>query len=1185
MLNLASRATYRLPEWSSPFKSMDGEKTVKGNSLRQPGFRFARPAPFNWINGEKKLEGNSQRKTGFSFARPAAAPLLLVLILLVTASAGFAQGITGSITGTVTDSTGSVVAGATVTVTNVATSLSRTVTTSDIGTYTVTQLLPGAYSVKIDKSGYKPYEQKNITLQIDQLAQINAQLQVGSQEQTIEVTSAAPVIQTEDSSVGLVVSSQNIQNIPLNGRLGVMGLIAIAPGVQAAGAQDQLADRGVTPSIGTGSRNAYGGMGNTLDGADNKEVTLQRSEAEVPSLDALEEFKVITTGAPAEFNEPAQVIVVSKSGGNQLHGEALEYNRSKGTGAKTFFGGSLPRPPYERNEFGGNLAGPIFIPHLYDGKNRSFFFFAFEGFHLTQSINDNTVQPTLAERAGYFTSLITNPTTGQPYPIATSGDYAGDYQIPSTSFSSVDTQLLTDLYPLPTTSGTGTNTFELVSNTSKATRYSIRLDHKISDKDQIRATWLRAFYGPYPDSEADSKQGGYSGDGEHNTNTIIGWTHTFSPTVLLDTYASYFHLPIYRTPQNVNTDFASIIPGLGPVDIEGAPAINITNIQSVTEAGSKDLEQVVQIGTSLTKVLAKHTVKTGFSYLFDNHWNEACTRGTYSFNGQYTGNAFADFLIGDPSSTSKSSPNCTVSRNLSSQYAAYVQDDWKVTPKLTINTGVRYDLQWFLPSPYGKNSLFVPSLKEVVVFGNSYGNAIPNYLNGSIPIALSTSVSGIASNPFSYLGRPDKDFAPRFGFAYQPIQNTVIRGAFGIFFNLLPASYMYSMYATVPFVATESYSQPAGTTPAFTMADPFGATGKFTANPSVNAEHNLETPYTEEYNLAIEHQLSKGLDFRLGYVGQRNLRQNNASGSGNTAPNINLANPPVVGVSAQTTNLYQPFATISENVDPIFHSNMNSLQFGVHKQYSNGFTINAEYQWTRVLGTENIENPSGATPNDSFGNIAGITPQVLTLTYSYLLPFGQGQALLGNASNLTNKIVSGWQISGISTFQTGQPFSVSYSAPGSPAGQVSGRANVSSGTALYPGSKSRAQWFNPAAFTAPPCYNSAATGSSTVSCATVYADGQTAGVTTYATYGTSGYDMLRGPAWQDWDMNLEKNITWQERYRLQLRADSFNVFNHPNFAPPNASITNTSNVGQITSISGSPGYEPRTVEFAVKFNF
>jgi hypothetical protein len=1110
-------------------------------------------------------------------------PLLVAAFLVsIGLQPVYPQGITGSITGAVTDPSGAVIGAATVTIIEVDTNAVHTTKSSDAGTFTVTQLPPGHYSLKVEKSGFKSYDETGIILAIDQEVQVNAQLAVGSEQQSVEVTTTAPVIQTEDSSIGQVVDSQAIQNTPLNGRLSVMGLIALSPGVQGVGAQDQLATRGLTYAVGTGSRNAYGGLGATLDGAVNKEVSLQRAEPEVPSLDAISQFKVLTTGAPAEFNEPSQIIVVSSSGTNKYHGELLEYNRSKGTSAKTYFGGALPRPYYERNEFGGNFAGPVWFPGYY-GKDRSFFFVAYEGFRLNQSASVNSEQPTVAERMGYFTSAINNPSTGLPFPIATTGPYAGEYQIPSGSFNSVDQQLLTLLYPMPTTSGTGTNTFQLVPYTSHATRISLRIDQKLSDRDQLRGTFLRALYGPNPDVGSSSLQGGDSADGEHNTNTIIGWTHTFSPTLLIDTYASYFHLPIYRTPQNAAVNFSSIIPGLGPVDIEGAPSITITNITSVSESGSKDLEQTEQAGTSLTKVLARHTLKTGFSYLFDNHWNESCSTGSYSFNGQFSGNAFADFLLGDPSSTSKSLLDCSIVRDRSNQYAAYVQDDWKLTSTLTINAGIRYDLQWFEPSLYGRQSLFFPSLKEVVVFGNSLVNANPGLL-ATVPVALSSSLTGISSNPFSYLGRPDTNFAPRLGFAYQPFHNTVVRGAFGIYFNLLPPQYVRPFFNTVPFNATESYSQPAGTTPSFTMSDPFGATGKFSANPSVPAEHSLETPYTEEYNLAIEHQISNGFDFRLGYVGQHNVRQNNASGSGTTTPNINLANPPQVGVTAQSTNLYQPFATISLNIDPIFHSSLNSLQFGVHKQYGRGLNISAEYQWTRVLGIENIENASGALVSDSYGNIAGVTPQVLAVDYSYSLPFGHGRALFGSARNLTNEIISGWQISGITTFQTGQPFSVSYTAPGSPVGQVSGRANRVSGVALYSSNKGLSGWFNPAAFTPPPCYNSVETGSASVNCAAVYAAGQTAGVPTYATYGTSGYDMLRGPAFQDWDMNLKKNIPWHDHYNLQLRADSFNVFNHPNFAVPNSNISN-SNVGTITAISGTPTYEQRTLEFAAKFNF
>ncbi len=1141
-------------------------------------------------------------QTWMSQIRPLTAIAFLlaaVFLALPVSRLSYSQGITGSITGTVTDPSGAVVAGATVTVRDVETNGARVVTTSDAGTYTVTQLLPGHYEVKVDKSGFKTYDQSGITLVIDQVAQINAQLTVGSEAQNIEVTSTGPVIQTEDSSVGQVIDSQSIQNTPLNGRLSVMGLIALSPGVQGVGAQDQLAVRGLTYAVGTGSRNAYGGLGSTLDGVVNKEVTLQRAEPEVPSLDALAEFKVLTTGAPAEFNEPSQVIVVTASGTNQYHGELLWYNRSKGTAAKTYFGGSSARPYYERNEYGGNFGGPITIPGLYNGKDRSFFFVAFEGFRLNQSANVNSQQPTLLERQGIFTEFsqpIINPATGAAF----SGQ-----QIPTGQQNSVSLQLLNLLYPKPTTSGTGTNTFELVPYTSQAKRFSLRIDHKISDKDQLRGTVLVAHYGPNPDVGASSLQGGFSGDGEHNTNTILGWTHTFSPTLLIDTYASYFHLPIYRTPQNVGTKWESIIPGLVPQLIEGAPQISISNITSVAEQGSKDLEQAMQANTAVTKVFPHHTIKTGFSYIFDNHWNEAAVspqRGSFSFNGQYskcttafssactsTGApwAFADFLLGLPATTGQGSPGTFITRNISSQYAAFVQDDWKVVPKLTVNIGIRYDLQWFEPGPYGESSLYVPPLGKVVVFGSSYpSGAITSYVNSLTASNLITlsSNANISSNPFVFLGRPDKNFAPRLGFAYEVLPNTVLRGAYGLYFNLLPASYMGNMFGTLPFEASESFTnsansaapgQPTVTASTFTMGNPFSATGSFSANPSVNAQHALVTPYTEEYNLAIEHQFPGAVDIRIGYVGQHNLKQNNYGGSGNYAPNLNLADPPVLGVSSQSTNLHQPFASIPYDLDPIFHSILNSLQVGVHKQYTHGLAFGAEYQWTRVLGTENVEDPSGQHPRDSYGPIGGITPQVLQVNYSYALPFGHGHALFGSANAVTNKFINGWQISGITDAQTGQPFSVSVNAP-SVTGGVSGRANRNSGVALYPSSKTKTEWFNPAAFSVPTCYNT----NGTFSCASYTSSMPTS----YSTYGTSGYDMLRGPRFQDWDMSLQKNISWHEHDNVQLRADSFNVFNHPNFGTPNANISN-SNVGTITGISGTPSYEQRTLEFALKFNF
>ena len=321
------------------------------------------------------------------------------------------------------------------------------------------------------------------------------------------------------------------------------------------------------------------------------------------------------------------------------------------------------------------------------------------------------------------------------------------------------------------------------------------MDHKINESNQLRGTFLRALYGPNPTAGKTSNFGGYALDGEINTNTIIGWTHIFSQTLLGDTTVSYFHLPIYRTPQNYNVPFSSIIPGLGPELIEGAPTLTITNITSVSESGSKDLAQDGELSTVITKVLPSHTIKAGFSYLYDNHWNDAAVtpqRGSYTFTGQYSGVAYADFLLGYPSATEQPDPNNFITRNISSQYGVFLQDDWRATQRLTVNAGIRYDLQWFKPSPYGNGALYIPSLQKVVVFSKSYPPAnatvptIPGLL--TLPVVLAPQVG--LTTLYGYLGQATKNVAPRLGFAYQLAPKTVVRGAFGIFYELARIEYL-----------------------------------------------------------------------------------------------------------------------------------------------------------------------------------------------------------------------------------------------------------------------------------------------------------------------------------------------------------------------------------------------------------
>ncbi len=1093
------------------------------------------------------------------------AVLATVFGLLATAypPAAFGQiGVTATISGTVTDQSGAALPGAEVTVTNVDTNQVRKVSSLDNGSYVAPQLAPGKYSLTVNKSGFKSYFQQDIVLVIGQVAEIDIQMQLGSINEKVTVTASAPVIQTEDASVASLVNNATIVNTPLNGRLSVMGLIALAPGVQNAGAQDQMPVYGVTPSVGTGGRNAYGGVGFSLDGAPNLEVTLERGEGEVPPLDGIAEFKVITSDVPAEYAQPSQITVVSRGGTNTFHGELLEFNRVRAMAAKSFFAESLPKPKYIRNEYGGNFSGPVTLPG-YDGKNRTFFFFNYEQFRLAQASNVNSQEPTQAERQGNFAGVgtIVDPLTGTAF---------ASNQIPSTRISTVNQNLQTVLFPVPTTSGTGINTYENVPYTQLATRYSFRIDHKVSDKNQLRFSFLHAFYGPNPSVGASSLQGGMSGIGEHNTNMVGGWTHIFSPTLLMDINLSYLHLPVYRTPQNYNVNFSGIIPGLGQELIEGAPQLSIKNITSVAEQGSHDLISTGELVASLTKILPSHTLKAGFSDIYDNHYNVGAVspqRGAYSFNGQYSSIGYADFLLGYPNQTQLPLPNAFTTRNLSHQYGFYFQDTWKVSHRLTINAGVRYDLQVFEPSPYGNNALFIQTLpsgtplNKVVFFGSSYpgSNAknpvIPGFL--SLPIVFASQV-GLSNNVWDYLTQDTNNVAPRLGFAYQVASKTVLRGAYGIFYNLLPASYFDSSFASnIPFEGVETFvnaasSPSAPVPPSFTMNGPFSATGIFASNPTVSAQHPTVTPYTEEYNLTLERDMGHGLSARIGYVGQKNKEQNNSSGPGNTAPDINNPGPIVVQPpnTLQQYRPYQPWSTISLGEDPIFHSESDALQLGVHKQYGNGLMINGEYEWIRVLGTENFMNPLNVI--DSYGNIGGITPQVLVVSYSYPLPFGKGQKLLSGASSALTNVIGGWQFSGITTIQTGQPFSASYSASytGIP---TSGRPNAAVGTPLYPANKTLAQWFNPAAFTAP-------------------ANG---------TYGNSGYNGLWGPGLQTWDMSLQKNIRLHERASLQIRMDAFNTFNHPNFGTPNASISSPSSVGTITSQTG----ESRTVEFAGKIVF
>ncbi len=1050
----------------------------------------------------------------------------------------FGQDVTGSITGTVKDSTGAVIPGAKATATNLDTNITASTTTGAGGDYLINLLKPGKYRLAVSQSGFKTYVSTGFALEINQKANIDVTLEVGQISESVEVNSDVPLISTEDSAVGKVIDSKSIARIPLNGRLNIVGLMALAPGIQNAGSQDGIPAFGITPTVAGGS--STGSVAFSLDGVTNSMSWIERGLGEYPPLDGIQEFKVITSSATAEFGKANQVIVVTKGGGNDLHGELLEFNRNRFLAAKNFFATQLPNPVYNRNEFGGNFSGPVFVPKLYNGKNRSFFFVNYEGFRLIQAQTDTAQVATAAMRAGNFAGLpaITDPLTGAPFP--------GNV-IPSDRLNPV-TQRLGQLYPLPNlpgtgAAGTGVNLTQNVPIPQGVNRGSFRVDQTITDKDQLSYSMMFAYLGPNPSVGPVATFGGMAGIGEHNINSALSWNHVFSPTINSETRLGFLHLRVFRIPQNQNLNTPSIIPGLPPQPIDGAPQISITNIVSMSEAGSSDLHQDTSFAENLTVIRGAHTLKMGLAYNFTTHYNiaaEGPQRGAYNFTGRYTSNAYADFALGYPLTTQLPFPSALAGKFAAARYQTFFQDDWKVTPKLTVNLGVRYEYQGIRPELRGGDTaaLFIPSADKIAVFADSMpASAVPAAV-ASYPVALSKSLN-LPANLMDYLGQNPHNFAPRVGVAYKLGRNTVIRSGFGLYYNVLNLNYTQSGQTNIPFLVVATYEQPAGAAPGFTMNNPFPGGGSVPANPNAQAYAQTKTPYNLQWNATIEHELRSGIALRASYVGQRNVAQ---FGS----PNINQPLPAPGPV--QAIRPYQPFANITLNSDPIFQSSTNQLQGGLEKRYSNGLLLTAQYQFTRALGTETYMSPINY--NDSRGNLSNIRRNVLVMSYVYDLPIGKGRPFLSNLSGIPNSIVGGWQIAGVIQGLSGLPFSPSFST--SVQGSVGGRPNVVVGAPLYPATRTIAQYFNPAAFLVPPNF----------------------------TFGNAGYNQLWGPGQQSWDMSLAKNLPLYERFNLELRLDAFSVFNHPTFGNPATDITNTGAVGRITSAGGN-----RTVQIGAKLTF
>jgi outer membrane receptor protein involved in Fe transport len=1058
-----------------------------------------------------------ERRSGFVSAAAA------LLLLSVSASTADAQVTRGAVVGAVTDQSGAVVPNATVELLNVETGVLRATTTAANGDYTFTSVEAGTYQLTISAAGFQTSTISEIRLLIDQTARVDATLQVGDVVTEVEVTGATPVVQSERSEVGSVVDGPQIANMPLNGRGDIYALLALGPGVQRSSSN---------PLISGGTW--VGSTNMTVDGVNANDVGNGRLVGPIPSVDAIDELKVIANGASAEYGSGgAQIVMATKRGSNELHGSAFAFNRDRALSAKNFFATDLPKPPFSRNEFGGSLGGPVI-------RNTLFFFGSYEGLRLRQSETGVRSMPTAALRSGDFSGLptITDPLSGAPFP---------NNRIPANRISPVAMELL-EFASEPNMAGTGAaglgdNLVVTLPRRENMDRYSGRIDYEVTPSDRVTGRYYHVNNGPFvsPGGNATDRFGNWGGFGIATRNLGASYMRVISPSLINEIRFGFNQEENFRTPQNADYDPSSVIPGLiSPVEgLGGLPTVNIVGFTGFFDLpGSGDLKRTYQVMDTLTWTHRQHTIKAGFEFARAsafNFQNPPPYRGQFDFDGRYTGHPFADFLFGWPSATGRVSKNVEA-EPLNNRWAAYIQDDWLVLPKLTLNLGLRYEYASPLRNARGDMSNFYPELNQIVVLS---GTPDPRLME-MLPVVLGSEVGLDAS---SYINKDRNNFGPRLGFAYRPLGSSrfVVRSSYGIYYNVISNYSQFFMAVNPPFLVTESFEPEPGPLPSLTFENPFPGQGNIPTSPGINAvSQDRRSPYHQQWNLTLEYELLPNTAVRTSYVGNKGTHLER---------NFNLNDPAPAPGAVQPRRPFQPWGPISYT-ESGRSSITHQLQLGAVRRLSGGLAFQLEYQFTRALGEQVYGQPPLDNRNTRLdrGNLDFIRRHVLTANYIYELPFGNGKRWGSSMSGIADALFGGWRLAGIMNISSGQPYSVTFTSQ--VLGWPSGRADIVGDP--EPANQTIDQWFNPAAFAEPAEF----------------------------TFGNSARNMLFGPGFFSWDAGLFKTAQLTDTLRMEVRAEFFNLLNRANFDLPASNISEPDEVGRITSAA-----DGRNIQFGVKLIF
>ncbi len=1115
-------------------------------------------------------------------------PLRVVLCLIVLFSfAAWSQGPTGEIVGSIADQTGAVVPSATVVITNMATGVARSITSNASGVYDAPGLTPGTYSVRVTETGFASSLLSNIVVSVDQVTRQNISLQIGDVNQSVEVQAMATTLDTETTTIGTVIENRSIEDLPLNGR-NYLQLAELVPSGTTYGPNNSIAvargggDRSNFQLNLAGQRLEYDHF--TLDGIENTDPNFGTYLVQ-PSIDAIQEFNVETGTYSAEFgHNVTQVNVVTKSGTNQYTGSMFEFIRNTAMDARNFF--QQPNTPVSilrRNQFGVVVGGPIVIPHVINGHDKLFFLFNYEG----QRQNQQTLTYGSVPLPTYFTGNFSGVSTVIYDPaqrvlnaagtaVSSQAPFPGNI-IPASRIAPQST-LAASLWPAPNAPATQVANGVYSNNYLNDTE-SIFDRH---DGELARVDWqanadmnfqFRYSHG----NEPSYAPGTIAGMGQLNTaithQATVGNVWVISPTKLNEFKIGMSRLEATNASLHAGNPDFDYVKKLGiPLVLDtptfwGIPGITLNTFTGIGDVGGlySAWDTAIQATDNFSWTLGKHSIKFGADLertRYDQTGNDAC-RGIMQFTGTYSNsaggsiapvNSVADFLLGDVGAQ-QAQLGLVAGQLRQTQFGVYIQDQWKVTNKLTINLGVRYE---HAPGWNEKHDHLVDVTWD---WSNSFeptwvrpGN---DFFAGNPPFPLPAGIPYTTGKFGDTTWKTaELQFGPRLGFAYNLNSKTVIRTGFGIYYPHEIGNVAFDELRNQPFTIRINSTSNA-LIPNATWTNPFPVSAISTNIPTW--VWGDPQPWTPQWTFNIQRALTSSTTLEVGYQGsaaihlQRTIYYNDSP----PAPTVN------------NRNLLRPWPEFAfvQSVEAASHSNYNALQARVQHRFAQGFTLLSSFSWeksidngsgVRQAGSDSYVPPNGANLAAERGLSAFNFGKKWTTSGLYTLPFGKGQHLLSHVNGLVNGFIGGWQAGGILTFEGGFPFSMSCTS-GSYQNTDGGCRPDATGISPVLPNPGPSLWYNPAAF--------------------VNRLNFVAGVGPY-TFGNDGRNNVVGPGLADLDGSMFKSFSISERVHLDFRGEMFNLMNHPILNQP-ATTVGVAGEGQITSTR----VPSRQIQLGLKLRF